>query len=153
MTSRILELLSILLAALVSGVFWGPWLAVSRSMSTFTPVVFLALVHRMDRNLGSVMGILMPVALVSMAAVLVDSYRARPETFYLTLSALVLFLMTLLVTALVEVPIVEKIRDWTVSTMPTDWRKLRDRWVRFHLLRVVGGLAGLALLVAGPVFR
>jgi ABC-type phosphate transport system permease subunit len=98
-TGRILDLASILLAALVAGVFWGPWLAVSRSMNSFSPTVFLALVQRMDRNLGSVMGVLMPVALASMIAVLVNSYRSRPETFSPTLFGFALFLMTLLVTA------------------------------------------------------
>ncbi|QNK79381.1 anthrone oxygenase family protein [Nakamurella sp. PAMC28650] len=152
-TGRILDLASILLAALVAGVFWGPWLAVSRSMNSFSPTVLLALVQRMDRNLGSVMGVLMPVALASMIAVLVNSYRSRPETFYPTLFGFALFLMTLLVTAFVEVPIVTQIRAWTVATMPADWQRLRDRWVSFHLLRVVGGMTGLALLVAGPVLR
>ena len=38
---RILDILNITLAALVMGVFWGPWLALTRSMSTLAPDVFL----------------------------------------------------------------------------------------------------------------
>jgi CHASE1-domain containing sensor protein len=55
-------------------------------------------------------------------------------------------------TGLIEVPIVKRIRPWTVSTLPDNWQQLRDRWVSFHLIRVLGGFAGLALLVAGAIF-
>src|SRR5664279_932635 len=118
MTLKIFDLLSIVLSALVLGVFWGPWLAVSRSISTFTADVFLAVVHRMDRNLSAVMTVLMPVALWSTIPVLFTSYNERDGTFLLTAAGFGLFVLTLLVTGLVDVPIVKKIRPWTVSTLP-----------------------------------
>ena len=36
MNLKIWELISIVLSALVTGVFWGPWVGLSRSISTFT---------------------------------------------------------------------------------------------------------------------
>src|SRR5437588_11483649 len=126
MTMKIWELISIVLAALASGLFFGPWLALSRSMATFEPEVFLAIVDRMNRNMAPVMTILMPAALLSLVPVLFISYNERPETFYLTLTALALFLVALLVTVLVEVPIVKQIATWTVSTLPDHWQPLRD---------------------------
>ena len=60
MILKIWELASILLSALVTGVFWGPWVGLSRSIATFTPDVYLAIGHRMIRNLEPVMTILMP---------------------------------------------------------------------------------------------
>jgi ABC-type phosphate transport system permease subunit len=144
--------LSILLCALLFGVFWGPWLALSRSMATFTPAVFIAITHRMDHNLGTLMSLLMPVALASIVTVLILSFSVSTLTFVLAACALALFVMTLLVTMLVEVPIVTKIRDWQVDALPPDWAAQRDRWVSFHLFRVVGGFAGLALLVSAALF-
>ena len=47
MNLKIWELISIVLSALVTGVFWGPWVALSRSISTFAPEVFLAIVNRL----------------------------------------------------------------------------------------------------------
>jgi hypothetical protein len=67
MNLKIWELISIVLSALVGGMYWGPWLALSRSMSTFRPEVFLDIVERMNRNMESVMTILTPVALLSIA--------------------------------------------------------------------------------------
>jgi uncharacterized membrane protein len=152
MSLKIWQLISIVLSALVGGMYWGPWLALSKSMRTFKPEVFLDIVDRMNRNMESVMTILTPGALLSIAPVLFFSYKDRPKTFYLTLSGFALFIVALVVTMLVEVPIVKKIVTWTVGTLPGDWQQLRDRWGAFHIVRVVAGIGGLILLVAGAIF-
>jgi uncharacterized membrane protein len=152
MTLKIFHVVSIVLLAVVGGMYWGPWLAVTRSMATFDAPVFLALVQRMNRNMGPLMTVLMPVALASTVPVLVLSYGPRPETFALTVAALALFVVTLVVTMVVEVPIVQRIAAWTMATLPADWQQQRDRWGRFHLLRVLPALAGLVLLVVGALF-
>jgi uncharacterized membrane protein len=53
----------------------------------------------------------------------------------------VLLLAGIVVTLVIEVPINKQIAVWTPSTMPPDWTSLRDRWVRFHWLRTVAGIA------------
>jgi uncharacterized membrane protein len=121
-------------------------------MRTFTPEVFLAIVDRMNRNMAPLMTVLMPATLLSILAVLFLSYHAQPRIFYLNAIALALFLIALLVTVLIEVPIVEKIITWTVSTLPANWQRLRDRWVKFHLIRVVVGLVSFVLLLIAAIF-
>jgi uncharacterized membrane protein len=152
MNLKICELISVVLSALVGGMYWGPWLALSRSMRTFKPEVFLDIVDRMNRNLESVMTILTPVALISIAPVLFFSYHEQPMTFYLTLAGFTLFVVALVVTMLIEVPIVKQIVTWTVETLPGNWQQQRDRWVVFHIIRVVAGIGGLVFLVAGAIF-
>jgi uncharacterized membrane protein len=149
---RLLDVLAITLAALVLGVFWGPWLALTRSIRTLAPDVFLVVVHRLDKNLGGIMGVLFPVTMVSLIAVSVLSF-GHPVAFWLSVAAFVLFLVALVVTAVIEVPIVKQIRAWTTRTMPPNWEALRDRWVSFHLLRVIPGMVGLVLLVAGALWQ
>jgi hypothetical protein len=55
-------------------------------------------------------------------------------------------------TTLVEVPIVKQIATWKPETLPGDWQQRRDRWGAFHIVRVVSGVGGLVLLVAGAIF-
>jgi uncharacterized membrane protein len=152
MVLKLFELASIVLLMIVGGLFWGPWVALSRSMATFEPEVFLAIVKRMNRNMEPVMTILMPVALASTLPVLVLSFQKHIPTFYLTLASLIFFLVTLIVTLNVEVPIVKRMDTWTASTLPDNWQELRDRWGAFHLLRVVPAIAGLILLLVGSIF-
>jgi uncharacterized membrane protein len=97
------------------------------------------------------MPILMPAALLSMAPVVLLSYHVRPETFYTALAAQALLVLALLVTLAIEVPIVSQIRKWTPATLPANWRQLRDRWARFHVVRVAAAVAGLGLLVTGAI--
>ncbi len=152
MALKICELISILLLTFVSGMYWGPWLGISRSFDTFEPDVLLAVVRKMGHNLGSLMTVLVPVALLSVVPVLVLSFYGHLITFFLALAALLLFVLTLIVTMLIEVPIVGQMASWTVTTLPSDWQQLRDRWGAFHLLRVVPSVAGLVLLLAGAIF-
>ena len=152
MTLKIWQLVSAFLAALVTGVFFGPWLGLSRSVTTFKPEVFIAIGQRMIRNLSPVMPILMPAALASIVPVLVISYGERPETFYLNLAGLGLFIVALLVTLIVEVPIDNQIKRWTAATLPADWTRLRDRWEAFHAVRTFASVVGLALLLIGAIF-
>jgi hypothetical protein len=75
------ELCSVVLAALMAGMFFGPWAALSRSLHTFEPDVFLAIVNRMNRNMAPVMMVLMPAAMLSIIPVLLYSYGVAPRTF------------------------------------------------------------------------
>jgi len=121
-------------------------------MYTFTPEVFLAIVDRMNRNIAPVMTILLPAALLSIIPVLLLSYHEQPLTFYLNATAFALFVVALVVTMFVEVPIVEEIVAWTASTLPINWQQRRDRWMKFHAIRVIAGLTSLVLLVVGAIF-
>ena len=151
MPLKVLELISLVLAALVAGMFGGPWVAVSRSFAAFPPDVFLAVVHRMARNIGPVMTILLPAALLSIVPVLVLSYHVHPGTFYLSAAGFAALVGALLVTMWVEVPIVTEMDTWTAATLPDDWQQRRDRWGAFHVVRVVAGIATLVLLAAGAL--
>src|SRR5258708_399068 len=127
MALKISEIVSMTLLAFVAGLYWGPWVALTRTIDTFSPETFLVVVKRMSRNMSPVMSILMPVALLSTVPVLIFSFDSRPHIFYLALAALALFIVTPIVTLAVEVPIVAKMGSWTPSTIPVDWEQLRDR--------------------------
>jgi uncharacterized membrane protein len=146
------QLISIVLSALTVGMFHGPWIALSRSMKTFSPEFFLEIVDRMNHNMAPVMTVLMPGTMLSIIPVMLSSYRQQPMVFYLSGVALLLFLIALLVTVAIEVPIVQQIVTWTPSTLPGNWQQLRDRWMRFHVVRVIAGIASLIFLLVAAIF-
>jgi hypothetical protein len=149
---EIWQFINILLSALVTGVFWGTWLGLSRSMATFAPETFLAMGHAMIGNLGTIMALLMPAALLVTLPVLYLLSRRRSQAFYPTLAGLALFVVALLITLLVEVPLDNQFNEWTATTLPANWQQLRDRWEWFHVIRSWISVAGLALLLAGALF-
>jgi hypothetical protein len=150
MALKTFELVNILLSALVTGVFWGPWVGLTRSIATFSPAAFLAIGYRLNVNLAPLMTALMPIALLSAVPTLILS-PAIPAVV-LTLAGVVLFLVALVVTLAVEVPIAVRVKSWTESTLPEDWQRQRDRWASVHIVRVVTGVAGLGSLVAAAIY-
>src|SRR4029450_294852 len=100
--------------ALVMGVFWGTWFALSRTMNRLSAETFLAVGHEMIRNLGVPMAILLPLALLSALirlALLGHERRAAPFCWLLT--GFLLLVAALVITLAVEVPIDNKIKAWT----------------------------------------
>ena len=152
MMLELAELLSLLLTALLTGMYLAPWVALSRSMHTFTPEVFLAVVGRLNRNMAPFMTVLLPLTLLSLLSVTLLACGHAPLLAWTGLANLLLSALTLAVTVGIEVPIVQQIVTWTASGMPENWRQLRDRWVHFHLYRIVPAALGLVLLAVGVVF-
>jgi hypothetical protein len=83
---KIWELISIVLSALVGGMYWEPWLALSKSLNTFKLEVFLDIVDRMNRNMRPLMIVLAPIALLSIVPFLFISFSQQPTTFGLNLA-------------------------------------------------------------------
>lgn len=152
MTLKVWELISIILSTLVAGIFFGPWVALSGTAGGFKPEVWLAIVNRFNSNLFPVMSVLMPGALLSIVPVLVMTYNGQRSTFFLNAIAVVLSAAGLLVTVLVQMPLVKQMRGWTVATLPHNWEQIRDRWEAYHAVRVVASVAGLVMLLTAAIF-
>ena len=152
MLLKIAEFTAVVLAALVSGMFFGPWLALSRSLAGFDAAVFVALVKRLNSNMASVMTILMPAAIVSVLPVMWLSRNESTLSFAAAFTALVLLLLALYVTMAIEVPLVLQMSRWTTDTLPRDWTATRDRWLSYHEIRVVAGFLAFVALLGASVF-
>ena len=82
MTLKVAQFVNILLLVLVVGVFWGPWLGLSRSIGSFSAQTFLDIGHTMIGNLAPVMPVLMITAILSTVPVLYLLYAQRAKSFY-----------------------------------------------------------------------
>jgi len=152
MSYSLLQFLALFLHLLVTGVFWGPLFSLHRSLDVFDKREFIKIVKTLAANLALPMRILMPVCLVLMLMVTKLYPDKTSGGFYATLAAFCLMGLALLITLAVEVPIVNRIIQWTESTVPTDWEAVRHRWVRFHVLRTAAALLSFASFAFALVF-
>jgi uncharacterized membrane protein len=150
MKLKFAQLSTIILFALVMGVFWGTWFALSRSIAGLSPQTFLDIGHTAIHNLGVPMSILMPLSLVSAVTMLLLLPK-RSKAFALALAAFLLMICALVVTLGVEVPIDNQIEQWTVTTLPSDWQAIRDRWEFYHTVRTFVSIVALALVAASSL--
>ena len=144
MRIRTAQTVTIVLFALVMGVFWGTWFALSRTMNRLSAETFVAVGHEMIRNLGVPMAILLPLALLSALITLVLLWRGGGAApFWWLLAGFLLMVAALVITLAVEVPIDNKIEVWTAATLPGDWRSIQSRWETFHTIRTFLSIAAV----------
>jgi hypothetical protein len=144
MRIRVAQATTIVLFALVMGVFWGTWLSLSRTMDQLPAPTFVAVGHQMIHNLGTPMAILVPLALLSALATLALLWPGRPTARFWWLAAgFALLVAALVITLAIEVPIDRQIQDWTAATLPGDWRSIQARWERWHTTRTFLSIAAV----------
>ena len=149
MKIRAAQATTIVLFALVMGVFWGTWFSLSRTMSQLSAETFVAVGHQMIRNLGLPMAILLPLALLSALVTLALLWpQGRTAAFWWLAAGFLLMVAALVITLAVEVPIDNQIQDWTAATLPGDWRSIQSRWELWHTIRT---FASIAAVVAATI--
>jgi uncharacterized membrane protein len=150
--TRVAHVITIVLFALVMGVFWGTWFSLSRTMSQLSPETFLAVGHEMIQNLGTPMAILLPFALLSAVITLVLARQeGHAAAFRWVAAGFLLMVAALVITLAVEVPIDNRIETWTAATLPADWRSIQSRWELWHTVRTFASIAALAAVAIGAV--
>lgn len=145
---KAIQFIALLLLLLVTGVFWGTWFSLTRSLPGFSAAEFIHIGKTIIANVALPMRIIFP-ACVLLVIVSLFIYRKRSASFYWTLLSAVLIIITLLITLLVEVPIDNQINTWTVDTIPGDWQSIRQRWDMFHTARTFTSLGAFACYAIG----
>jgi uncharacterized membrane protein len=146
-TWKVTTFAALFLLALVTGVFWGTWFTLTRSIETFSAAEFIHIGQTIITNVAWPMRILMPACILFMILSIWLIPEKKSIEFYLGVVAWLLIIIALLITLLVEVPIDNQIRAWTVDTVPSDWTTLRARWQVFHTVRTYVSLASLGSLI------
>jgi hypothetical protein len=149
---KVLQFFSLLFLMLVTGIFWGPWFALSRSMHVFSAMEFLKIARTMAKNLGRGMQIMMPFSILA-TAVSAWCYP-QPDSLgaYLSMASVLFIVVSLVITMTVELPAVKKIVRWSADTLPANWEKIRDRWVYYHLFRVLAAFLSFASFTAALIY-
>jgi len=153
MKLKILEFAGLMLAALVTGVFWGTWFTLTRSLENFSPAEFIDIGKTIIANVAIPMRILMPATLLVMLIVFWQAFKTSNLSFYLYGLSFLLMMVTLFITVAVEVPIDNQIKTWTSASIPSNWESLRHTWNRFHTLRTFTSITSLAFFALGMLNR
>ena len=148
MMIQIILLITLFLMLLVTGVFWGPYFALHRSLNLFSASEFNHLTKVMGKNLGVSMRFLMPFCILFMGITIFYFPYSSNIQIILLIVAFVFMLLSLVITMAVEVPLVNSLKAGTAETMPSNWEALRDKWVRFHAYRTVCALISFVLYTA-----
>lgn len=153
MSLKYLLFVSLTCIMLVTGVFWGTWFTLTRSIDHFNAEAFLSIGNTIIDNVAWPMRILMPSTLLFMMLSLLLYPSKRSWHFYLLCWSFVLMIITLMITVMIEVPIDDMIRTWTASAMPEDWEELRAKWQYYHGMRTLTSIGSFVCFVWALIFQ
>jgi uncharacterized membrane protein len=153
MIQKSIQLITGLLLVLVAGVFWGTWFSLSRTMYELPPEIFITIGKQIIKNVAIPMSIIMPASIIGLLILFIQSWKAKSVYFYCILAALILFIIALIITVAIEVPIDNQIKTWTVATIPFNWQNIRDRWEHYHTIRTYVSLLGIAFFIIALMNR
>ena len=142
-TLKFVQLIALLFLVMVTGVFWGPWLGLHRTLSVFSQAELIHIVQVLAQNLAGPMQVIMSasVLLLTIAAWLYPDKKQKE--FYFNIISILLVIASVLISVLIELPIVDEMKTWTLATIPPHWEAMRDRWVFYHVIRLLIAFAGL----------
>ena len=141
MKNKLIYVAASFLLMLVTGVFWGTWFTLTRSIESFSPDAFIHIGKVIIANVALPMRIIMPSGILFILWSLWTYKHKRTVTFYLGVLSLLLLIATLLITLSVLVPIDNAIKGWTLTTLPAEFEEIRSRWKAYHAIRTFLSLA------------
>lgn len=153
MKAKHLQFITLFLLMLVTGVFWGTWFTLTRSLDNFQGPEFIHIGQVIIANVALPMRIIFPACILFMLLSLRWYPEKRSAGFYWGWASLFLILVTLVITLAILVPIDNQISQWTASTLPTGWGDLRDRWDTFHALRTFTSLGSFGSFGIAIIYR
>jgi Domain of unknown function (DUF1772). len=153
MTKKTVQLITGILLILITGVFWGTWFSLSRTMHNLSAEIFITIGREIMRNVAIPMSIIMPASLMGLAMLLIWSWKEKSTYFFCLLATFILFIAALLITVTVEVPIDNQIKTWSLTALPADWQSIRDRWEWFHTMRTWIAVAGVSFFMIALISK
>jgi uncharacterized membrane protein len=137
-------------AVLFSGLFAGFLTTVlvfeaslrSYGATVYTQVRLIELAHLDDLATG----LLVP-AMLGSAALTLAVIRRHDGGRWLALTAVLLLLVTMVISVSISVPINTAQLSWSVVAPPADWSAVRDRWQLAHVVRTTTAVLAFVLLI------
>jgi len=144
MIRRIIHFLAVCAAGLITGgqyVVSFDYRASGMSAQFYTEKMQYAIHH-----IGTPLFAMLITATVLCFAAAVAN-RLDLRTSFLLAGAGVCLLIGGLITAFGNIPLLDMIDTWSVSSPPSDWQSIADRWYVFHSIRLGFDLVGLMMAV------
>jgi uncharacterized membrane protein len=141
----IVHFTALFLLMLVTGVFWGLWVSLSRSYHHFSPDELAHIGKVIIKNLAVLMRwlSLSCIAVLAISACLYAGQHQR--ACILNISAIICIVTSLLITIFVEVPINNQVITWTNSTAPDNRKAILSRWQFYNVIRVITAVMSFTL--------
>jgi uncharacterized membrane protein len=149
-----LQTVVVIFAALATGGLMVNWIGLGRAMSRLSESTYVEFHQTTNHTFNPYMPIVVVGAILGgvVLAILSPGIHSLPGE--LAIAGSVSYVAVLAIALSTDVRINQQIEHWSVESPPDDWKPIRARWIRFHILRTLFSLPGLACyILAGLVTR
>jgi uncharacterized membrane protein len=141
-----LVLTVLLFAALATGGLMVNWIGLGRAMSRLSASTYVEFHQATNETFNPYMPIVVVGALLG-GIVLAISSGVHSLSGELAIAGSACYVAVLAIALSTDVRINKQIAGWSVQNPPEDWTLIRASWIRFHIVRTLFSLPGLACYI------
>jgi uncharacterized membrane protein len=144
---HVLQLAVVFCAALATGGLMVNWIGLGRAMSRLSVSTYVEFHQATNRMFDPYMPIVVVGALLGGIVLAILSQGIHSRAGELAIAGSVCYVAVMAIGLPTCVRINKQIAHWSVQSPPDDWTRIRARWVRFHIVRTLFSLPGLACYI------
>jgi uncharacterized membrane protein len=144
---QVLQLAIVSFAALATGGLMVNWIGLGRAMSRLSGSTYVEFHQATNRTFDPYMPIVVIGALLGGIVLAILSQGTHSHSGELAIAGSVCYVAVLAIGLSTNVRINKQIERWSMQSPPDNWAPVRARWVRFHIIRTLFSLPGLACYI------
>ena len=144
---QVLQLVVSFFAALATGALMVNWIGLGRAMSRLSASTYVEFHQATNRTFVPYMPIVVVGALLGGIELAFLSPGIHSLSGQLAIAGSLCYVGVLAVGLPTDVRMNKQIARWSVQSPPDDWAAIRARWIRFHIVRTLFSLPGLACYI------
>jgi uncharacterized membrane protein len=142
-----LQLAVVIFAALATGALMVNWIGLGRAMSRLSSSTYVEFHQATNHTFDPYMPIVVVGAILGGIVLAILSSGIYSLSGTLAIAGFVCYAAVIAITLPTNLRINKQIGGWLVQSPPDDWASIRASWVRFHILRTLFSLPGLAFYI------
>ena len=144
---QVLQLVVVFLAGLATGGLLVNWIGLGRAMSRLSVSTYVEFHQATNHTFDPYMPLVVVGALLGGIVLAILSPGIHSLSGELAIAGSVCYAAVLTIALSTNVRINKQIARWSAQSPPDDWSPIRASWVRFHIVRTLFSLPGLACYI------
>jgi uncharacterized membrane protein len=144
---QVLQLTVVVFAALATGGLMVNWIGLGRAMSRLSGSTYVEFHQATNHTFNPYMPIVVVGSILGGVVLAVPFPGIHSLSGALAIAGSACYVAVVAIALSTDVRINKQIARWSVESPPDDWAPIRARWIRFHIVRTLFSLPGLACYI------
>ena len=144
---QVLQVVVLFFAALATGGLMVNWIGLGRAMSRLSVSTYVEFHQATNHTFNPYMPIVVVGSILGGVVLAVPFPGIHSLSGALAIAGSACYVAVVAIALSTDVRINKQIARWSVESPPDDWAPIRARWIRFHIVRTLFSLPGLACYI------